>query len=89
MINLRQLEIIFKALANRRRLAILEFLKKQGEANVGEIAKAIKLSFHSTSKHLSILEKADILYKEQRNREVYYKIENNTHRLVKPLLFEF
>jgi len=87
-INLRAYEIVLKALANKRRFAIVEFLKKNGEATVGEIAETIKLSFTSTSKHLLILDKADILIKDQRNKEVYYMVASDTSRLAKQILSE-
>lgn len=69
---MKEYERILKALANRRRLAIVAFLKKKHEATVGEIAEHITLSFTSTSKHLNILARADILDKRQQGLEVYY-----------------
>jgi len=71
---MRELEKNLKALANRRRLAILKYLKAKGEASVGDIASAIKLSFKATSKHLAILFAIDIVEKEQRSLQMYYKI---------------
>lgn len=73
---MRQLERTLKALANKRRLAILKYLKKNKEASVTEIAGAIKLSFKSTSRHLSILTAADILDKDQRSLQVFYRISD-------------
>ena len=58
---MKDLEKILKAFANRRRLAIVKYLKKNGEAPVSKIAGEIKLSFKATSKHLGILTAADIL----------------------------
>lgn len=69
-----ELERQLKALANRRRLAILTFLRKRREANVGEVAEAIKLSFTSTSKYLTMLERASFVEKEQRGLQVFYRI---------------
>lgn len=71
---MKELERILKALGNKRRLAILQFLKKKKEATVSELAEAIKLSFRSTSRHLSILSAVDILERQQRGTEVYYWI---------------
>ncbi len=70
----KELERILKALANRRRLYIVSFLKKRKEAAVGDISEQIKLSFRSTSKHLGILAAAGILEREQRSVQMYYKI---------------
>ena len=68
-------EKILKALANRRRLEIIKYLKDKKEASVGDIARHIKLSFKSTSRHLAILSGADILQKEQRSVLVFYSLE--------------
>ncbi|MDP3958091.1 MAG: metalloregulator ArsR/SmtB family transcription factor [bacterium] len=64
----------FKALGNRRRLAILRFIKKVKEATVGDIAEEIKLSFKSTSRHLSVLAAADIVEREQRSLQAFYRL---------------
>ncbi|OGF62625.1 hypothetical protein A2662_03755 [Candidatus Giovannonibacteria bacterium RIFCSPHIGHO2_01_FULL_45_33] len=72
--DLKPLERTLKALANKRRLAILEFLKKVEEAPVGDIAEEINLSFKATSKHLSILFSADIVEREQRSLQMWYSI---------------
>ena len=86
---MKEYERVIKALANRRRLAIIAFLKKRREATVGNIAEHITLSFTSTSKHLNILAKADILDKRQQSLEVYYflgqKIPGITESIVSRL----
>lgn len=74
--NDKELERVLKAVANKRRLAILRFLKKRKEATVGAVAEVIKLSFKSTSRHLSVLAAADIVEREQRSVEVYYRLAN-------------
>lgn len=77
-IDLRNLEKTHKALANRRRLAILQYLRTRKEANLGEIAAHIRLSYKATSKHLSLLVAADIVEKEQRSVQMFFKISKNT-----------
>lgn len=67
-----ELEKTMKALANRRRLAILKFLKYAGRASVGDIAREINLSFKATSKHLGILRAANVLEREQISLEMWY-----------------
>lgn len=74
---MKELEKILKALANRRRLAILRYLKQNKESSVGNIAEEIKLSFKATSKHLGILIALDIVEKEQRRLQVFYWLANN------------
>lgn len=83
---MKELEKPLKALANRRRLAIVKYLKQNREASVGEIAGAIKLSFRATSKHLGILAAADILDKEQRSLTVYYRLANPLPRAAQPII---
>jgi len=82
----RELERVLKALANRRRLAIIDLLHKEKEKNVGEIADIIKLSFRATSKHLSILMSADILEKDQRSSQIFYSLNKDAPNKVKQLL---
>ena len=87
--DLATTERIFKALGNRRRLAIVQFLKGRKEASVGDIADAIKLSFKSTSKHLAILVAVQILEREQKNLYMFYSISNPglMSRFVRTLVF--
>lgn len=71
------LEKLFKALGNRRRLLIIKILKENKMLSVGEIAKKIKLSLRSTSRHLSVLYGAEILDRDQINLQVFYSIPKN------------
>ncbi len=80
------LEKSLKALANRRRLAILAYLRKEKEARVTEIASVIKLSFKSTSRHLNLLANTDILEREQRSLDVFYRIAEHLPTPVKSVI---
>ena len=71
---MKEFERSLKALANRRRLAILKYLKVNKEAPVAEIAGAIRLSFKATSKHLGVLAAADIVEREQRSLQMFYRL---------------
>jgi DNA-binding transcriptional ArsR family regulator len=84
----KQLEKILKALANRRRLAITAYLKRVSEANVGNIAAEINLSFAATSRHLVILERSGIFDKEQRNKEIFYRITKPTNVFIGNIIAE-
>ena len=70
----KEFERVLKALANKRRLAIMRLLKKRKELPVGDIASAIKLSFKATSRHLAVLFAADIVEREQRSVQMFYRI---------------
>ena len=80
------LEKILKAFANRRRIAIVHYLKKHREASVGEIAAAIRLSLKATSKHLAILFAADIIEKDQRILQMFYRITGDTKPLTRTII---
>ncbi len=82
----KELERQLKALANRRRLAILRYLKEHREAPVGEIADEINLSFKATSKHLAILAAADIVEKEQRSLQMFYRLADDKPVAAKNIL---
>lgn len=64
----KEFERVLKALANRRRLAIVSYLKNKKEASVGEIAERLRLSIKATSKHVALLAAAGVLEKEQYSR---------------------
>ncbi|MBI4262505.1 winged helix-turn-helix transcriptional regulator [Candidatus Uhrbacteria bacterium] len=83
---MKALEKNLKAIANRRRLAILSYLKKNREATVGDIADTIHLSFTATSKHLGILFAVDILDKEQRSLEIYYRLGKISDPMIRTLI---
>jgi DNA-binding transcriptional ArsR family regulator len=86
---MNELEKILKALANKRRLAIVKYLKKEKEAKVGDISSEIKLSFKATSKHLGILYAVDIVEKEQRGLEMYYSLNSTSHPIIKHISNSF
>lgn len=71
---IKDLEKQYKALANRRRLAILKYLKNHSKASVGDIAAEIKLRIKATSKHLRILAACDMVEYEQQSLRVFYFI---------------
>lgn len=86
MLNIVKLERPLKALANRRRLAIVAHIKKRREASVGDIADAVRLSIKATSKHLGVLYSADILEREQRNVHMFYRISKEVPEVTRGLL---
>ena len=80
---MHKLEKILKALANRRRLAILKYLKENKEAPVTKIADEINLSFKATSKHLGVLSAIDIIEREQRSSQMFYSLSAKQKSSVK------
>ena len=85
----KEIERILKALANKRRLAIIKHLRNNRRASVGDIAEAIKLSFKATSKHLVILDHVDLVEKEQVGLTVIYFLSKEGRSVVGTLLSLF
>ncbi len=83
---MKQLERILKGLANRRRLAIVRLLMKEKELAVADIARAIRLSFTSTSKHLALLRQLDVVDRRQESLSVYYRLASPLPPVAKLLL---
>ena len=86
MKDIRSVERVLKALANRRRLAIVVYLSGKEQASVGAIAEEIKLSFKSTSRHLAILFNVDILEREQTSTTVLYCLAKPLTPIIKTVL---
>ncbi|MEK7613800.1 MAG: metalloregulator ArsR/SmtB family transcription factor [Patescibacteria group bacterium] len=84
MVSDRELEKVYKAVANRRRIAILRYLKS-GSATVGEVAKAIKLSLKSTSHHLQLLSSTGFVVSEQHGLYMHYtlNLKSDSFRIVR------
>ncbi len=80
---MKELEKVLKALANYRRLAIVKHLKENPGSSVGEIAKAIRLSFKATSKHLGKLSAANILDRDQKGLSMFYRISSDVKSAIK------
>ena len=84
--DFKKLEGIIKAVANRRRLAILAYLKQKKEAAVWDIAQQIKLSVKATSQHLRILRASDLVVWEQKSLEVFYRPAPPPHSIIDAVL---
>jgi len=81
-----ELERYYRALANRKRLEIVQLLAKQGPLPVKDIAELIKLSFKSTHKHLHHLLQIGFLDKERRRNLVFYNLAQDRLALHRHLL---
>ena len=76
----------FKALANKNRLAIFEYLR-QHEAvcvndeegrNVGDIAQQFELALSTVSHHLQILKQAGLVDARRDGKQIYYSLRQET-----------
>lgn len=82
----RNQELLFKALANRRRLRILRYLMKHGEKSVSDISAIIGVSFKSSSKHLKVLLNAKLVSEKKKGFYVLYTISESLHSLPKSIM---
>jgi DNA-binding transcriptional ArsR family regulator len=63
-----QLDTVFSSLADPTRRDILSQVA-QRSLSVGEIAKSYNLTFAAISKHLKVMEKANLITKQRRGKE--------------------
>jgi len=80
------IEHLLKALANPRRLAILKMLSERKESSVTKIARRINLSVRSTSKHLLLLRRAEVLERRQISLVAWYRLAPGVHDIVRVVL---
>ncbi len=64
---------VFKALSDKTRREILNYLK-QGDMTAGEIADKFNISKPSISHHLNILKQADLVLDERDGQNIYYSL---------------
>jgi DNA-binding transcriptional ArsR family regulator len=69
----KKLDSVFSALADPTRRAILLNLKKK-DFTVTEIAKPFSISLPAVSKHLKVLEKANLVLRHKHGREYRFRV---------------
>ena len=74
---MQQLDQTFAALADPTRRAILARLAL-GEATVGELAEPFEVSLPAISKHLKVLETADLIIREKRAQQRVCRLKPET-----------
>jgi len=74
---MQQLDHTFSALADPTRRAILARLAL-GEATVGELAEPFEVSLPAISKHLKVLETADLIVREKRAQQRVCRLKPET-----------
>jgi DNA-binding transcriptional ArsR family regulator len=72
--QLDKLDLVFRALGDRTRRAMLQRLAK-GELTVGELAAPHDMSLAAASKHIQALEKAGLVKRTIRGRIHYCRID--------------
>lgn len=75
-----QLDRTFFALSDPTRRAIISNLALKGTCSVMELAEPFDLSLPAISKHLKLLENANLIGREQRGRVHYLKLRSEPMR---------
>jgi len=73
------LNLTFRALSDPTRRAMLASLRA-GPKTIGALAEPLAISFAATSKHIGILEDADLIRREKRGRERICHLEQGNLR---------
>jgi DNA-binding transcriptional ArsR family regulator len=84
--DLRNTEKVLKAIANQRRITIVQLLRKHEVLSVGDLAKELKLSFRSTSRHLAVLRSAEVVLREQEGLVMNYRLAQPMNAFVRLLV---
>ena len=66
---------VFAALSDPTRCKVFRLLTKEVGLNVGEVASILEISMPLASQHLKILENTDLLTRQKKGREVFYKVK--------------
>ncbi|MBI5465950.1 MAG: winged helix-turn-helix transcriptional regulator [Candidatus Kerfeldbacteria bacterium] len=82
---MRELTKCLKAVANERRLKIIQNLERYEPLTVSDIAARIGLSLKSTSKHVQKLVDCDLVERTQKSLEVWCRL-NHKHYILRSLL---
>ncbi|GMN06360.1 metalloregulator ArsR/SmtB family transcription factor [Croceitalea sp. MTPC5] len=84
-----RMAIIFKALANPARIAILEYISKQDACICNDIVDEIGLAQPTVSQHLKELKNIDLIKGEIEGKKVCYCINLNTWNAIQKTLNSF
>jgi ArsR family transcriptional regulator len=67
----------FKAIADQKRLQIMNILTEKGEISVGDLAQLVDMTQSKLSYHLRVLLDAKIITKETKGTWSYYQLNQN------------
>jgi len=83
-----EMNIVFKALNDSTRRAILEMLQKK-DMTAGEIADKFHISFPSISHHLDLLKQAQLVTTKKEGQYVYYSLNTTVMDEIVKWLMQF
>ena len=82
------MNIVFKALNDSTRRAILELLQKE-DMTAGDIADKFDMSFPSISHHLDLLKQAQLVTTKKEGQYVYYSLNTTVMDEIVKWLMQF
>lgn len=83
--NSKQLERVFKGIANHRRIDILDLIDKNDNISLMEIADQLKCNFKTISEHTKKLVAAGLVNKEYKGRTVTHFLSPYGEKMLKIL----
>src|SRR5687768_10089692 len=66
---LKRMDLVFRALADESRRALLDSLSVKSAQTLGELCSTLSMTRQAVSKHLAILEEANLVVTVKRGRE--------------------
>jgi len=70
----RRVDEVFAALSDPTRRAVIRSLSQDGPSTVTELAGRLPVTRQAVSKHLAVLDRAGLVERQQRGREVRYAV---------------
>ena len=67
--------MLFKALADETRLAIVRQLREQDEMCACEFSACCRVAQPTVSHHLKVLREAGLVHAERRGQRIYYRLD--------------
>lgn len=74
MVNNNSLDLIFSALADPTRRKMIQSLMNNESKRVTDLAAPFDMSLAGASKHIGILERAQLVEREKKGREIFLKL---------------
>lgn len=81
--RLNTLERVFKGVANKKRVAILEIIDKNPDFNLDEIAKALKVNYQTTAEHVRRIRIAGLINDHYKGSSKSYQLSPFGNKILK------
>jgi DNA-binding transcriptional ArsR family regulator len=80
---------VFKAIAEPRRMELLQLLRRRGELSVGEIAERVTITQQAVSLHLKVLESAGLVQARREGTRHLYAVRHKGFQPAQEFLADF